>query len=140
MMRSGSRIAQRLGVVFGALALAGAGMLAVPASAQAASYNGVCGAGYSVVESAAIGNSGTLFLTWNGSVGKNCAVTVRNAPGQALWMEAWITRTATGGGDVDNGYYTTYAGPVYVDGRNTCIAFGGTIAGESVTRGPGHCG
>ncbi|MGW2655275.1 spore-associated protein A [Streptomyces sp. NPDC001478] len=125
--------------VLGTLALSGAGMLALPASAQAASYNGACGAGYGVVETAAIGTSGTLFLTWNGSLGKNCAVAVRNSPGAAVWMEAWITRTATGAGDVDNGYYTAYAGPVYVNGLNTCIAFGGTIGSESVARGPGHC-
>ncbi|MGY0056501.1 spore-associated protein A [Streptomyces sp. LZ34] len=139
-MRRPPRSAQRIATVAGALVLAAAGMVATSTTAHAASYNGVCGAGYGVVESAAIGDAGTLFLTWNGSTGKNCAVAVRNAPGAAIWMEVWVSRTADGGGDVDNGYFTSYAGPVYVSGRNTCIAFSGTIGSQSVTRGPGHCG
>ncbi|MEU1072713.1 MULTISPECIES: spore-associated protein A [unclassified Streptomyces] len=139
-MKGVSRRTRRLGTIFGTLALAGAGMLALPATAQAASYNGACGAGYSVVESAPIGNAGTVFLTWNGSVGKNCAVAVRNTSGPAVWMETYITRTADWTGATDSGYFTTYAGPVYINGRNTCIAFSGTIGSESATRGPGHCG
>ncbi|MEE1797669.1 spore-associated protein A [Streptomyces sp. NPDC101062] len=139
-MRRLPRSARRIMTVIGTLVLTGTGMAATATTAYAASYNGVCGAGYSLVDSAAIGSVGTVFLTWNGSTGKNCAVAVRNTPGAAVWMEAWVSRTADGGGDIDNGYFTSYAGPVYIDGRNTCIAFSGTIGSQSATRGPGHCG
>ncbi|MEU8501287.1 spore-associated protein A [Streptomyces lavendulae] len=130
---------RRVASAAGALALTAAATLAATGTAHAAGYNGKCGTGYALVESANIGSVGTVHLTWNASTGKNCVVTVRNSAGPAVWMEAWVTRLATGGGDVDNGSYTSYAGPVYIDGRNTCIAFGGTIGNESVTRGPGHC-
>ncbi|MDH6538934.1 spore-associated protein A [Streptomyces sp. SPB4] len=130
---------RRVASAAGALALTAAATLAATGTAHAAGYNGKCGAGYTVVESANIGSVGTVHLTWNPSTGKNCVVTVRNSGGPAVWMEAWVTRLATGGGDVDNGFYTSYAGPVYIDGRKTCIAFGGSIGNEDVTRGPGHC-
>ncbi|MFD8794737.1 spore-associated protein [Streptomyces vinaceus] len=123
-----------------ALALTAAATLAATGTAQAAVGPSVCGAGYNVVETVNIGSVGKLYLTWNASTGKNCAVTIRNTPGPAVWMEVWVTRLDTGGGDVDNGDYTQYAGPVHINGRGTCIAFGGSIGNVSVTRGPGHCG
>ncbi|MFE5536005.1 spore-associated protein [Streptomyces sp. NPDC056485] len=122
-----------------ALALTAGATLAATGTAHAAGPS-VCGAGYNVVETVNVGSVGKVYLTWNASTGKNCAVTIRNSPGPAVWMEVWVTRLATGGGDVDNGFYTQYAGPVYIDGRNTCIAFGGSIGNVSVTSGPGHCG
>ncbi|WP_405977004.1 spore-associated protein A [Streptomyces sp. NBC_00158] len=123
----------------GALALTAAATLAATGTAHAVGP-GVCGAGYNVVETLNVGSLGKVYLTWNASTGKNCAVTIRNSTGPAVWMEVWVTRLATGGGDVDNGSYTQYAGPVYIDGRNSCIAFAGTIGSVTVTSEPGHCG
>jgi hypothetical protein len=130
------------------LALGGTLAATTPASAAthtttkqaaAASYNGVCGTGYKVIDSTPVGRVGTIYLTWNQSTGKNCAVTIRNTTGARTHME--VTLKAIGSGRntaVDSGRYTSYAGPVYVNGRGYCVAWGGTIntasAGDS-----GHC-
>ncbi|MEU1272674.1 hypothetical protein [Streptomyces sp. NPDC005799] len=53
-------------------------------AAPTATYNGACGTGYTVIDSTPVGNSGKVFLTWNQSTGKNCAVTVRNTVGRQI--------------------------------------------------------
>ncbi|MEU6114243.1 spore-associated protein A [Streptomyces sp. NPDC047117] len=115
--------------------------VASPASAQAV-YNGVCGSGYKVVDSTPVGDVGTVFVTWNESTGKNCAVTIRNTPGNPpVWMAVSLAIDA--GRDapyvVDSGNYTTYAGPVYLDARGQCILWNAAIAGVGAN-GRGHCG
>ncbi|RPF30872.1 spore-associated protein A [Streptomyces sp. TLI_185] len=132
-----------------ALALGGTLAATTPASAAttkptakaaaAATYNGACGSGYTVIDSTPVGNSGKVFLTWNASTGKNCAVTVRNAVGSRINMR--VTLDALGDSDepaVDSGTYTSYAGPVYVEGRDSCVAWGGTI-GNASAEDSGHC-
>jgi hypothetical protein len=109
-------------------------------AAPTATYNGACGTGYTVIDSTPVGNSGKVFLTWNQSTGKNCAVTVRNAVGRQINME--VTLDALGDSDdpsVDSGVYTSYAGPVYVNGRGSCVAWSGTIGNASASDS-GHCG
>ncbi|CAM5346136.1 hypothetical protein SCALM49S_01532 [Streptomyces californicus] len=79
-----------------AMALAPAAVAAEPTAqradsakkAAAAQYNGACGSGYSVVNSAQIGTKGTVFLTYSSATGKNCVVTVRTKPGKAVHMTA----------------------------------------------------
>ncbi|GAA2450615.1 spore-associated protein A [Streptomyces glaucus] len=113
---------------------------AAPAAATAA-YNGVCGPGYQVIDATPVGRVGTVYVTWNGSTGKNCAVTIRNTPGAPVYMavelNALVGHETTP--DRDNGQYTTYAGPVYVDGRGLCIEWGGVI-GNAGGYDSGHCG
>ncbi|MBK6013449.1 spore-associated protein A [Streptomyces sp. MBT53] len=109
------------------------------AAAATATYNGACGTCYKVIDSTPVGNSGKVFVTWNESTGKNCAVTVRNAVGSRINMR--VTLDALGDSDdpaVDSGTYTSYAGPVYVNGRDSCIAWGGTI-GNASAEDSGHC-
>ncbi|MFJ9041220.1 spore-associated protein A [Streptomyces sp. NPDC102406] len=108
-------------------------------SAAAATYNGVCGTGYTVIDSTPVGNAGTVFLTWNEDTGKNCAVTIRTTAGNRINMS--VTLDALGNSDepaVDSGTYTRYAGPVYADGRESCVAWGGTIGNASASDS-GHC-
>ncbi|WP_225877477.1 hypothetical protein [Streptomyces resistomycificus] len=50
-------------------------------AATVAKYNGVCGTGYAVVDSAPVGTAGTVFLTYNPSTGRDCVVTVRARAG-----------------------------------------------------------
>lgn len=104
-------------------AVALAGSVAVSSPASAASYNGVCGSGYSVVNSASIGNLGTMFLTYNSSNGYNCAVAIRNVRAtRAWWMEITLNTRSDGTGEVsDLGVYSTYAGPVYKYGKGECM-------------------
>lgn len=126
------------------LALGGTLAATTPASAAtrpaaAATYNGACGTGYKVIDSTPVGNSGKIFLTWNQSTGKNCAVTVRNTTGAKIHMEVTLkaidsSRPAA----KDSGQYTSYAGPVYVNGRGYCVTWGGTI-GTASAGDSGHC-
>ncbi|MEV6942221.1 spore-associated protein A [Streptomyces sp. NPDC051172] len=126
------------------LALGGTVAATAPASAAttkaaAASYNGACGTGYKVIDSTPVGNSGKVFLTWNESTGKNCAVTIRNTTGAKIHME--VTLRAINSGEratVDSGQYTSYAGPVYINGRGYCVAWGGAI-GTASAGDSGHC-
>ncbi|WP_406458653.1 spore-associated protein A [Streptomyces sp. NBC_01622] len=111
------------------------------AAAATATYNGACGTGYKVIDSTPVGNVGKVFLTWNESTGKNCAVTIRNTPGAKIYMDVKLdvfsdqeTTPAE-----DSGLYTSYAGPVYVNGRGHCITWSGAIS--TATGGDsGHCG
>ncbi|MFF4797861.1 spore-associated protein A [Streptomyces sp. NPDC001351] len=126
------------------LALGGTVAATAPASAAttkaaAASYNGACGAGYKVIDSTPVGNSGKVFLTWNESTGKNCAVTIRNTPGAKIHMEVTLGALDSGQPTArDSGQYTSYAGPVYINGRGHCVAWGGTI-GTASAGDSGHC-
>jgi hypothetical protein len=56
--------------------------VAAPSEAPVAKYNGACGAGHKVIDSANMENLGTTFLTYNSTTGENCVVTVRTRPGR----------------------------------------------------------
>lgn len=120
-----------------ALALAG------PASAAesvgpVAKYNGACGAGHTVIDSADMENLGTTFLTYNKTTGENCVVTVRANAGAPVYMFASLSSQREGKA-TDSGQFTTYAGPVYLQARGQCVTWEGGITTYS-TRGTGHCG
>ncbi|MFE7333547.1 spore-associated protein A [Streptomyces griseus] len=123
-----------------AVALAPAAVAAEPKAAAAAKYNGACGGGYSVVNSAPIGAQGTVFLTYNSATGKNCVVTVRTKPGKAVHMTASLGFASPTTTVTDTGYYTTYAGPVYLDARGLCVTWRGEIAGEVAGKNGTNCG
>ncbi|MFD7705809.1 spore-associated protein A [Streptomyces sp. NPDC059785] len=124
----------------GAVAVAGPASAAPVAAAQA-EYNGVCGTGYTVIDSTPVEDKGTVYVTYNKSTGKNCAVTVRNAPGEPVRMAITLGIDAGRGAPyvMDNDVYTTYAGPVYLDARGECILWLGSIDG-ALGSGHGHCG
>ncbi|MHC3473200.1 spore-associated protein A [Streptomyces sp. 7R007] len=122
-------------------ALGGTVAATVPASAATASaYNGACGTGYTVIDSTPVGSSGTVYLTWNESTGKNCAVTVRNTSGARIHMAVSLAALDSGRPAArDSGNYTSYAGPVYVSARGYCVAWTGEI-GTASAGDSGHCG
>lgn len=121
-------------------ALTGSVLLSSPASA--ASYNGACGSGYSVINSASVGSAGTVFLTYNSSTGYNCAATIRNTRGSAIYMGVAIWRQGTDEDFAkrDYGNYTHTAGPVYTYGKGSCMNWSGTINATTVTRKNTNCG
>ncbi|MEV0736228.1 spore-associated protein A [Streptomyces sp. NPDC050549] len=131
------------------LALAGTVAATAPASAATttkaaaatATYNGACGTGYKVIDSTPVGNVGRVFLTWNESTGKNCAVTIRNTPGAKIFMavELNIDIDEEHNPVVDSGQYTSYAGPVYMSARGYCAIWYGVI-GTAKGGDSGHCG
>ncbi|MFE9676841.1 spore-associated protein [Streptomyces sp. NPDC006259] len=123
-----------------ALSVGATTALAAPASAAPnTTAQKVCGSGYKTVNSAAVGTLGTVYLAYNAVNGNNCVVTIRNNPGTAVDMSAWIYVPATNEGDSDYGRYTSYAGPSYVIGKGFCVDWGGAIANVSVQVTGSNC-
>lgn len=115
--------------------------LAAPASAAPnTTPQKVCGSAYKTVNSAPIGSQGTVYLTYNASNGKNCVTTIRNSPGTAVDMAAWLYVSDTGLSDDDYGRYTSYAGPTYVYGKGHCIDWGGQIKNVYTQVSGSNCG
>jgi hypothetical protein len=129
---------------FGAVAALTAGTVAVTAApAQAAAYNGACGSGYSVIDKMHVqSDRATVYLTYNN--GWNCVVTITNTPGKREYMSAAIELSSSRGDGwiEDKGYYTKYAGPVYVYAPNECVDWGGQIADTATIyiQWNDHCG
>ncbi|RZU36624.1 hypothetical protein EV284_4118 [Streptomyces sp. BK022] len=137
-MRS-NRTALTVGAL-AALALGAGTALAAPASAAPnTTPQQVCGSSYRTVNSAAVGSLGTVYLTYNASNGKNCVTTIRNSPGTAVEMSAWVYVADTGQGDDDYGNFTSYAGPTYVYGKGHCVDWGGQIKNVYVQVSGSNC-
>ncbi|MBB4942016.1 hypothetical protein FHR32_006402 [Streptosporangium album] len=100
----------------------------------------VCGAGYDVIDSAALGTSGTAYLLYNNSNGYNCVTTIKKtslgtATATSAYLEVQGNTRIT-----DSGNFAYYAGPVRASGAGTCVKWGGK-AGSSVYDSPfEHCG
>ncbi|MFG3442210.1 spore-associated protein A [Nonomuraea sp. NPDC047897] len=103
-----------------------AGSLITAAPASAASYGGQCGSGYSVVNSAPVGSSATMFLTYNN--GYNCLVVIRNRKGSAMPMGAYLKKSSVESWTKkDTGNYTHYAGPIYLLATDSCVDWAGKV-------------
>lgn len=102
-------------------------------------YNGVCGDGYGVVNSAAI-PGGTVYLTYNNDNGENCVVVIREDVGAEMTMDAVLKVGSQTGWERDPGEWTTYAGPVYLEAAGECVDWGGLIGEEWVVRNGTNCG
>ncbi|MFI0773745.1 spore-associated protein A [Streptomyces sp. NPDC021212] len=123
-----------------ASAVAGSVVLVPSASAAArAAYNGACGSGYKVVNSAPVGTQGTVFLTYNSAKGKNCVVTVRNTAGAAKNMFAYLYVNGAAEPQLDEGLYKSYAGPIYDYGRGKCVDWAGGIDNQSTFTYGSNC-
>ncbi|GGV73737.1 spore-associated protein A [Streptomyces griseoloalbus] len=115
--------------------------LAAPASAAPnTTPQKVCGSGYKTVNSASVASLGTVYLTYNSANGRNCVTTIRNTPGTAMDMSAWVYVPDTEKGDQDGGQYTSYAGPTYVYGKGHCVDWGGSIDNVYVQVYGSNCG
>ncbi|WP_329430082.1 N-acetylmuramoyl-L-alanine amidase [Streptosporangium sp. NBC_01495] len=100
----------------------------------------VCGSGYDIVDSAALGSAGTVYLLYNTANGNNCVTTIkRTSLGTATATTAYLevqgkTRIT------DTGNFAYYAGPVRAAAPGTCVKWGGK-AGSSTYDSPfEHCG
>ncbi|MFI6603592.1 M23 family metallopeptidase [Nonomuraea sp. NPDC050536] len=100
---------------------------------------GVCGSGYSVIDSAAL-SGGTTYLLYNSGNGYNCVVTMKSTNlGTATAVSAFLepqgeSRTT------DSGNYGYYAGPVPLNAANQCVRWGGSVGSSSYTSPFEHCG
>ncbi|MEV4114317.1 M23 family metallopeptidase [Nonomuraea sp. NPDC049695] len=99
---------------------------------------GVCGSGYSVIDSAAL-TGGRAYLLYNSGNGYNCVVTLKTTSlGSASPVSAFLepegeSRTT------DSGSYDYYAGPVKRDAAGQCVKWGGSVGSSSYTSGFEHC-
>ncbi|GLU48383.1 spore-associated protein A [Nocardiopsis ansamitocini] len=117
-----------------------AALAATAAPASAATYGGQCGSGYNVIRSASVGGQGTAFLTYRAANTTNCVVVIRNSPGAAIPMNAWLKRSNESTWQQDPGNWTTYAGPVYRSAASQCVDWGGSIGNYQVTYRQDACG
>ncbi|WP_328496678.1 spore-associated protein [Streptomyces sp. NBC_00414] len=125
---------------FAALAVGTTTALAVPASAAPnTTPQKVCGNAYKTVNSAVVGSLGTVYLTYNAANGQNCVATIRNNPGAAVDMSAYVYVPDTDESAGDSGQYTSYAGPAYVYGKGHCIDWGGNISNVYVQITGSNC-
>lgn len=120
-----------------AVALSAIALVLAPLStnASASTTSGVvslarsaCGSNYTVtVEADDMGvptQSHWYVLLYNPSSGYNCAILVKDSNNINYGKSSYIgigIKAAGGSWHEDNGYYTTYAGPVYVHAPNTCV-------------------
>ncbi|MCC5580357.1 spore-associated protein A [Microtetraspora sp. AC03309] len=128
------RVLSKRMATMGAVLLAASGLFTIGASS--ASATGPCGSGYTRVGVYNIGSpkAGSIEVFYNSSNGYNCALTYPLNPGERRWMLISIGISIVGAGsDQDNGYYTTYAGPVYTYAKGQCIDLVG-----GVDNGYGH--
>jgi murein DD-endopeptidase MepM/ murein hydrolase activator NlpD len=100
----------------------------------------VCGTGYGVIDSQALGAAGRVYLLWNDGNGNNCVVTLKTSsvgtPTRTIaFLEPQGSTRTTDAGD-----YGYYAGPVRRFASGTCVRWGGTAGGVSYTSPFEHCG
>ncbi|OUC86713.1 hypothetical protein CA984_38525 [Streptosporangium minutum] len=101
---------------------------------------GVCGSGYKVVNSRALGSAATIYLLYSSGAGKNCVVTMaKYVPPSKISMNA--TLQVKGGSSGGNpGSFTFYAGPVRLSAVKKCVIWGGSYGSLSWKSGWSHCG
>ncbi|WP_188195325.1 M23 family metallopeptidase [Nonomuraea sp. SYSU D8015] len=99
----------------------------------------VCGSGYKVIDSAALGSAGTAYLLFNSANGQNCVTTIKKtslgtASATSAYLEVKGKPRVT-----DSGNFTYYAGPVRAAAAGKCVKWGGK-AGTATYNSPfEHC-
>ena len=97
----------------------------------------VCGSGYKMVDSAALGSAGTVYLLYNTANDNNCVATMKatslgTATAATAYLEVQGKKRVTQSGNV-----THYAGPVRAYALDKCVKWGGKI-GSSPTTAPSN--
>ncbi|MGV9305670.1 M23 family metallopeptidase [Nonomuraea sp. NPDC004354] len=100
----------------------------------------VCGAGYSVIDSAALGSSGTVYLLYNSGNGYNCVATMKStslgtATATTAYLEVQGSARIT-----DSGNFSYYAGPVRAAAAGKCVRWGGKAGTATYDSPLEHCG
>jgi lysozyme len=100
----------------------------------------ICGTGFEVIDEAALGTAGTVYLLYHSGDSRNCVATIKSTSiGTASAASAFLeveggTRTA------DTGSFAYYAGPVSAAAGNTCVKWGGSVGSDTYTSPFEHCG
>ncbi|MET9338165.1 protein kinase [Nonomuraea sp. NPDC003804] len=101
---------------------------------------GVCGAGYKVINSHALGTKATVYLLYNTSAGKNCVITMSKYVVPAKVSMNAVLQVQGGASGANPGSYTAYAGPVRLAAVKKCVIWGGSWGTLSWKSGWSHCG
>lgn len=98
----------------------------------------VCGSGYSVIDSAALGTAGRVYLLYKS--GYNCVATIKNVSvGSPSSMSAFL-EVQGGTRSTDSGSFSYYAGPVIKSAPGRCVKWGGSVGSSSYASPFEHCG
>ncbi|MGN9843301.1 M23 family metallopeptidase [Nonomuraea sp. H19] len=100
----------------------------------------VCGSGYKVIDSAALGTAGTVHLLYNSANGSNCVATIKKTSlGKATATSAYLE--VEGKARVtDSGNFTYFAGPVRASAADKCVKWGGKVGTSAYNSPLEHCG
>jgi hypothetical protein len=99
----------------------------------------VCGSGFKVIDSAALGTAGTVYLLYNTATSNNCVATIKKTSvGTASAVSAYLevqgkTRVT------DAGNFAYYAGPVRAAAADKCVKWGGKAGTFVYDSGFEHC-
>jgi serine/threonine protein kinase len=98
----------------------------------------LCGAGYGVVDTHALGQART-YLLYNNRAGTNCVVTmVPRSNGKVPLTASLVVQ---GGQRASrSGAFPFYAGPIRLPARGKCVMWGGASKTAKWTSGWSHCG
>ncbi|MEV4112878.1 protein kinase [Nonomuraea sp. NPDC049695] len=111
----------------------------VPRKPNTSSPTALCGSGYKVVDSHALGPDATIYLLYSSGAGKNCVVTMsRMIFPEKAQMNA-ILQVKGGSSASAPGRYPANAGPVRLPAKQKCVIWGGSWAEKSWKSGWSHC-
>jgi len=97
-----------------------------------------CGAGYQVIDWAALGTAGAVYLLYKG--GNNCVATIKHTSiGTASATSAFL-EVEGAARTTDAGSFGYYAGPVSKAAGGKCVKWGGSVGASSYTSPFEHCG
>jgi hypothetical protein len=100
----------------------------------------VCGSGYKVIDSAALGSAGTAYLLYNSGNGYNCVATIKKTSlGKNTATSAYLE--VKGKSRItDSGNFGYYAGPVRAAAAGQCVKWGGKAGSSTYNSDFEHCG
>lgn len=100
----------------------------------------VCGSGFSVIDSHALGKSGRVYLLYSAASKKNCVTTLKST---SLGKKSPVSATLQVKGAAkaaDSGSFAYYAGPVTRAAAAKCVKWGGSVGTAAYTSPYEHCG
>ena len=100
----------------------------------------VCGSGYSVIDSHALGSSGTVYLLYSSGSGKNCVTTLKATSLGTKSAVSAMLQVQGSSAVTDSGSFAYYAGPVSHAAAGKCVKWGGSVGSTSYTSPYEHCG
>ncbi|MET7999818.1 N-acetylmuramoyl-L-alanine amidase [Nonomuraea glycinis] len=100
----------------------------------------VCGSGFKVIDSAALGTAGKVYLLYNTANGQNCVATMKlTSLGQATATSAYLEVQGSAR-KTDSGNFAYYAGPVKASAPGKCVKWGGKAGSSAYDSVFEHCG